>query len=125
MLLRMLSRSLAHNVKALAAVADIINQKFNQDMKPNTENQTSQLPEAAIDPMPMLGDVLLQGSCNLYHVEIKCGGETYDWYVERCRTEHLHYTNTLEIWCRQRFQLKTSVKRKMKRIVEDAVKNLA
>jgi hypothetical protein len=73
----------------------------------------------------VLGEVLFKSSSNMYHVKIDWGGQTYDWYVERCRTEHLHYTNTLGIWCSQRFHLKTSVKRKMKRIVEDAVKNLA
>ena len=78
---------------------------------------------------PVLGEVRFASSRNQYSVKIEWEGELYEWFVDRVRCKVMHYTDTSSMWCYQintlGVKVKKTIKKKMRRIVEEAVKNLA
>ncbi len=65
---------------------------------------------------------LFNSSSNQYRIPILYEGEIFDWYATRVRHKEMNYTT--EIFTPQAHRLKTSAKRKMKKLVEEAVKEL-
>lgn len=106
---------------------NLLNSSWN---KSTTMNQKPiEQRQAKLLPNPMLGEVKFTSSRNKYKVTIEWDGCRYEWYVDRVRFNEMHYTDSLGMWCYQihtlGIKVGTSVKRKMKLLVEEAVKNLA
>jgi hypothetical protein len=76
----------------------------------------------------LLGEVALSSSQTTYKVMVTANGLKMLWYATVIKNESLKYVN--KVWCADNYQheyrkLKNSVKKKIRKLVEDAVSNLA
>lgn len=76
----------------------------------------------------LLGEVAFSSSQTTYKIMIIASGFKMRWYATVIKNEAVKYVN--EVWCADNYQdeyikLKKSVKKKIRKLVEDAVCNLA
>jgi len=76
----------------------------------------------------LLGEVAFSSSQTTHKVMVTVNGFTMRWYATVIKNEAVKYVN--EVWCADNYQdeyrkLKKSVKKKIRKLVEDAVGNLA
>lgn len=76
----------------------------------------------------LLGEVAFSSSQTTYKVMVTANGFKMRWYATVFKNEAVKYVN--EVWCADNYQeeyrkLKKSVKKKIRKLVEDAVCNLA
>ena len=76
----------------------------------------------------LLGEVAFSSSQTTYKVMVTANGFKMRWYATVIKNEAVKYVN--EIWCADNYQdeyrkVKNSVKKKIRKLVEDAVGNLA
>lgn len=90
----------------------------------NTENKNSEIPQSQTDGNAVLGEVAVQSIETEYQVTIFYEGKPYRWIAKRYKADKLHYTMS-DIWCLEPDRIKNSVKKKMRKMVEDALSNLA
>ena len=76
----------------------------------------------------LLGEVAFSSSQTTYKVMVTANGFKMRWYATVFKNEAVKYVN--EVWCADKYQdeyrkVKNSVKKKIRKLVEDAVGNIA
>ena len=76
----------------------------------------------------LLGEVAFSSSQTTYKVMVTANGFKMRWYATVFKNETVKYVN--EVWCADNYQdeyrkVKNSVKKKIRKLVEDAVGNIA
>ena len=94
----------------------------------NNNEKLSMEQEAPPIANVLLGEVAFSSSQTTYKVMVTASGFKMRWYATVVKNEAVKYVN--EIWCADNYQdeyrkLKKSVKKKIRKLVEDAVGNLA
>ena len=99
-------------------------------MKTELNNNEKLLTEQEAPPIAnvLLGEVAFSSSQTTYEVMVTANGFKMRWYATVIKNEAVKYVN--EVWCADNYQdeyrkLKKSVKKKIRKLVEDAVGNLA
>lgn len=80
------------------------------------------------DAKLLLGEVAFSSSQTTYKVMVTASGFKMKWYATVVKNEMVKYVS--EVWCSDNYQdeyrkLKKSVKKKIRKMVEDAACNLA
>ena len=87
--------------------------------------ELNQMPDCS---KPLLGEVAFSSSQTTHKVMVTANGFKMRWYATVIKNEAVKYVN--EVWCADNYQeeyrkLKNSVKKKIRKMIEDAVGNLA
>jgi hypothetical protein len=96
--------------------------EFNKNEKLSTEQETPPIANV------LLGEVAFSSGQTTHKVMVTANGFKMRWYATVIKNEAVKYVN--EVWCADNYQdeyrkLKKSVKKKIRKLVEDAVSNLA
>ena len=92
------------------------------------EKKTSTNHEILPAAKPLLGEVAFSSSQTTYKVMVEANGMNMRWYATVVKNEQVNFVS--EIWCADNYReeymkLKKSIKKKIRKMVEDAVGNLA
>ena len=96
--------------------------ELDKNEKPSTEQESPPIANV------LLGEVAFSSSQTTHKVMVTANGFKMRWYATVIKNEAVKYVN--EVWCADNYQeeyrkLKKSVKKKIRKMVEDAVGNLA